>query len=544
MKTGGTSPPRLAGFYFIGLVAALVGIFFVFLLNVATPLEFVITRIQLFHGLEKNQWTHFILRRFLVFSMTFTISLLPFILILGRILKPVSICLDHFRQGRPLDPDLLLRARKCLINLPFVMVPTVIGCWILGPLFLLVLAHNSGQIDAMAAITFGLRAVMMGLISSAVVFFGMESHARKTLIPFFFPDGRLHHIGDTARLPIHKRLLAFYRVGSLLPLANIVITLFILYWQLKVNPGTVDARAYGQGVLVFSLMVFVLFFMGSGYMSRVVAGSISQPLEGLIQTIRRLRDGDLKARAQVVSNDEVGVLGDAVNQMIQGLEEKERIRDTFGRHVDPAIRDEVISGKIPLAGDLREVTILFADLKGFTAMGEAIDPREMVKRLNQYFGEMETAVKAHGGLVLQFLGDEIYAVFGAPVPCRDHAQKAFDAAMDMVVGRRALNRRFKVQGRPPLDHGIGIHTGPVVAANIGSPSRQSYMLVGDTVNLASRLQSLTRELQAEIILSSETGSQLSHDTDLSGFRNDAVRVRGRRDTTPIFYLPKAVSGSD
>lgn len=415
------------------------------------------------------------------------------------------------------------------------MAPTVLMSWSLAPILLLFIFHRAGRIDSPAAITFALRSLMMGLISSAVVFFGMESHARKTLIPFFFPRGHLYQIQETAHLPIYRRILAFYRVGSLIPLANIVVTLFILHWQ--VNPEAVDARTYGRGVLFFSLMVFFLFFLSSGYMSRRVARSISDPLDDLIHTLRKLKDGDYTTRTQVVSNDEVGRVGDAANRMIQGLQEREMIRDTFGKYVDPAVRDEIISQRIPLDGDIKEVSILFADLRGFTAMGESTHPKEMVRRLNLYFGEMEKSVRNHGGLVLQFLGDEIYAVFGAPVPCKDHADRAIHAALDMQHRREKLNEKFREQGRPPLFHGIGIHSGTVVAANIGSPNRQSYMLVGDTVNLASRLQGETRKFKAEIILSNDTRNHLGDPQILSRFIRDSVQVRGRQVETEIYYLP-------
>ncbi len=170
----------------------------------------------------------------------------------------------------------------------------------------------------------------------------------------------------------------------------------------------------------------------------------------------------------------------------------------------PKVRDEIISGRIPLDGEFKDVTILFADLREFTPMTEANDPKEMVRTLNDYFKEMSAAIKAESGLILQFLGDEIYAVFGAPVSCKDHPSNAFFAALDMEKRLKELNLRFSRQVRPTLSQGIGIHTGRVLAANIGSPDRLSYLLVGEAVNLASRLQSLTRELDARIIVSAET----------------------------------------
>ncbi len=232
------------------------------------------------------------------------------------------------------------------------------------------------------------------------------------------------------------------------------------------------------------------------------------------------------------------MLGDATNQMIRGLQEKEMLREVFGRYVTPQIRDEVISGRIPLDGEYKEVTVLFADLKDFTAMTEMRDPKQMVQILNAYFQEMDTAIKARSGLILQFLGDEIYAVFGAPVPCSNHAEQAFLTALEMTQGLKRLNQRFASQGWPVLSHGIGIHTGWAVAASIGSPDRLSYLLVGDTINLASRLQSLTRSLDARIIISADTVASLPPQLIQQNLlkHSQSVQVKGRKVKIDIYLI--------
>ena len=139
---------------------------------------------------------------------------------------------------------------------------------------------------------------------------------------------------------------------------------------------------------------------------------------------------------------------------------------------------------------------------------EATEPREVVRDLNEYFTEMDRAIRAHGGLVLQFIGDEIEAVFGAPIPAPDHAGRAVHAAIEMRRGSRAWNARREAAGRTPLRNGIGIHTGTVLAGNIGGAERLSYALVGDPVNLASRIQGLTKDFKVDILISDATHSRL------------------------------------
>ena len=155
---------------------------------------------------------------------------------------------------------------------------------------------------------------------------------------------------------------------------------------------------------------------------------------------------------------------------------------------------------------MKRVTLLFSDLRNFTGMVEKNHPRRVVRILNRYFGGMTQCITSHGGLVLQFVGDEIEAVFGLPDTCDDHPEMAVQAALAMRAGLDQLNRRFRNQGLPVLSHGIGIHSGAVLAGNIGSPDRLSYALVGDTVNTASRLQGLAKACKTDIII-----SQTSHD---------------------------------
>ena len=292
----------------------------------------------------------------------------------------------------------------------------------------------------------------------------------------------------------------------------------------------INGADYGHGIIVFSIALFIVFFLGSGVLNRLISRSIADPVNAILASINEVRSGNYNTRIPVVSSDEVGVLGDAANDMIQGLAERELLRDAFGRYVAPEVRDEILSGRIPLDGELRNVTVMFADIRDFTPMTESHDPKLVVKILNRYFETMAEAIKAQSGLVLQYLGDEIYAVFGAPIHIQNHPAKAFRAALDMKKRLAALNREFQARGWPELRHGIGIHTGAAVVANIGSPERLSYLLVGDTVNLASRLQSLTRDFGCEVLFSEATFQHLDAADPVSAGVEPVppIQVKGKR----------------
>lgn len=234
------------------------------------------------------------------------------------------------------------------------------------------------------------------------------------------------------------------------------------------------------------------------------------------------------------STDEIGAVAEGFNRMLHGLREREMVKETFGKYVTPEIRDEILAGRIRGEGELTEATILFADLRDFTPWVEATAPRQVVRDLNEYFTEMDQAIRAHGGLVLQFIGDEIEAVFGAPLAAPDHAARAVRAAIEMRRRLRTWNAAREAAGKPALRHGIGIHTGTVLAGNIGGAERLSYALVGDPVNLASRIQGLTKDFKVDILISEATRERL--DGSVMVEELPTVRVKGRAEDVNVYKV--------
>jgi class 3 adenylate cyclase len=202
-------------------------------------------------------------------------------------------------------------------------------------------------------------------------------------------------------------------------------------------------------------------------------------------------------------------------------------RDAFARFlpgpaVDRLTRDP---SALELGGEEHEATVLFADIRGFTTLSESLHPTEVVRLLNEYFQEMVEEIFAWEGILDKFIGDGICAVFGPPLAGEDAARRAIRCAIGMQHRLERLNERRKVRGEPPLKIGIGLHTGPLVAGNVGSPLRMEYTHIGDTVNTASRLEGLTKELGAPIIASESTASFARDDTDLRDL--GLVAVRGK-----------------
>jgi class 3 adenylate cyclase len=257
-------------------------------------------------------------------------------------------------------------------------------------------------------------------------------------------------------------------------------------------------------------------------------------VEEIMHVAEQVRVGDYEGRVQVVSNDEIGYLGDRVNEMSRGLREREGIRAMFNLITSPEIGEQILAGRVSTDGELREVTLLFSDLRGFTSMAERLSPKRVVESVNDYFSAMSEAIVENGGIILQYVGDEIEAVFGAPVADPDHADKAVAAALAMRKRLEELNREQVSLGRDPYRHGIGVHTGEALAGIVGSKYKISYALVGDTVNLASRIGDLTKEMNVDILISGATYRSLKHPPRVS--EPVLISVKGKQQSVDVFVV--------
>jgi len=371
-----------------------------------------------------------------------------------------------------------------------------------------------------------------GSITTLFIYFSIEKHWRE-VIPKFFPEGNLTQVKGAFKLRVHDRLLIVFIAISLVPLPLLGIAAYTKAQALHKADAIVRAQLLSS-LFVEIIVITAICVAASIVLSIFVSKSVSIPLKKIEAAMKEVEKGNLNVHGGIISNDEIGSVTEGFNRMVKGLKESESIKDSFGKYVSQEIRDEILEGRVSLDGEMKRVTLLFSDLRNFTPFVESTHPKQVITIMNQYFTQMTEAIKENRGLVLQYVGDEIEAVFGAPVSYDDHTDMAVEAALDMRRRLILLNQSLEKKGFSPFQHGIGIHTGAVLAGNIGSKDRISYALVGDAVNLASRIGGLTKKFSCDVIL-----SQTTHDLLTGTFLTEqlsSVKVKGKKEGVMIYRL--------
>jgi class 3 adenylate cyclase len=257
--------------------------------------------------------------------------------------------------------------------------------------------------------------------------------------------------------------------------------------------------------------------------------SLTRPLRRLRTAVRALASGDLAARVAPTTRDEVGELARAFNEMGESLTQKRRIETAFRRYVSDHVLKEVVAkpDAISLRGEMREITVLFIDIRGFSQLAEQIVPELLVAFLNESFELITNRLLDHGGTVDKYIGDAILAYFGAPIESPDHPQRAVAAAIAIQRAVRERNLKRETLGQPfiRLDIGIAIHTGSVVVGNIGSELKMDYTAIGEPVNVTNRLQKLAEP--GWILVTDEVAERISDVVSLAGL--GPRQIEGREE---------------
>lgn len=298
--------------------------------------------------------------------------------------------------------------------------------------------------------------------------------------------------------------------------------------QRSYDENSENVLQFRRLLIQFYLLAFALSLLAVIFLAR----SITNPLTKLAQLVQRIEGGDYDNSVEIHSRDEIGTLADSVNSMAKGLSEKEKVRDLLGKVVSHQIAEELLSNPVELGGEEKIVTVLFVDIKGFTNYCEGKSPQQVLSVLNKFLSRISNIIEKHSGVVDKYNGDAVMALFGAPVSGEQDVKDALMATLEIISALTEM-----VEDESPDEYKIsacvGVHTGLVVAGNLGSQNRLNYSVIGDTVNLAARLESLTRLYGVTNIVSEESALAAPNFV----YRElDQVRVFGRNQAVKIFEL--------
>lgn len=377
------------------------------------------------------------------------------------------------------DPDHSQRARA--LRVPFTLTAMQLLMWTVGTVLftlLTVLLQPSRTLGT--ALTVGIGAVVVAGISYLLTEFSLRPIAARALADVRVTE-KMRGVG------VGPRMAIFWVLGTGAPLVGLLITAI-----LALTPAGDDATL--EQIAVVTIIVCGIVLVFGFLLTDLNARSVVAPLLSVRDAMRAVEAGHLDADVVVYDGTELGQLQSGFNDMVAGLQEREQIRDLFGRHVGQEVAAAAAAlgaGEIELGGETRVCSVLFVDLVGSTTYATQHGPTEVVAVLNRFFGVVVDEVDRHHGLVNKFIGDAVLAIFGAPVEHADHAAAALAAA-------RAMAGRLAVEV-PEVGAGVGVATGQVVAGNVGHEQRYEYTVIGDAVNSASRLTDLAKDVPGGVL---------------------------------------------
>ena len=423
-----------------------------------------------------------------------------------RRLRPIEEWIDGKR-----DPEQTAQAWSCAVGMPMEVIRR--DMWL--PILCVALP---GSIGAVAFLDLSWTAFFPiyagGLVaigySGVLHYFAIESGMRPILID----------MAENAGTPLMREAPAMsLRVKLLgaLPLINIITGLVVA--ALSSDGG--GGASLGLDVLIATAVAFTISFELTVLLSR----SILRPIRDLERVMESVRGGDYEKLVPITTSDELGRLSIAFNQMVTGLAEREKLREAFGAYLDKDVAEYILAQGLTPEGREVDVSILFCDALDFTEFASQAEAPEVVARLNELFERIVPVIDRHGGHVDKFVGDGLLAVFGAPEPYADHADRAVMAAVEMAAVVNQSDSGL-------LRIGIGVNSGPVVAGSIGGGGRLNFSVIGDAVNVAARVEEATRRLNADVLITAETQSRLSQTIEVAAC--GPQELKGKDEPVELF----------
>lgn len=376
-------------------------------------------------------------------------------------------------------------------------------------------------------ITFGANIEVSGWIDTVCTFLVLTSF--NIVLAYFVVSSYLDQLCEHL---FHTRAVNIATFRGLFHRKVAIAMLFVSFAALTLLTGDIVSYA-GERLLREAAVDIAGSVLGAVATYYWISLALTRPVVRLDRGMRRVSGGDLAVRLPVTSDDEIGRATDGFNRMVEGLAERRYLRDTFGKYVSETVAVAILDGHERhgrVADTLAEATLMFTDIEGFTALSETLPPAEVASILNDYLGTIVPAIERHGGVVNNFIGDGLFASFNLPLAQANHAAAALTAALEI---QQALTSRTFASGVRVRSR-IGINTGPVIGVSIGTENRLSYTLLGDAVNVASRVEQLNKQF-GSLILATES-TVLAAGDGFACVRLGETGVRGHRGDVVVYRV--------
>ncbi|OAI43140.1 hypothetical protein AYO41_02785 [Verrucomicrobia bacterium SCGC AG-212-E04] len=441
-----------------------------------------------------------------------------------------------YRHHFSSKPQNQRRVEQRIVDLPVFLFALT---WLvaLGHYFTQVTVYRDlyGEPDLRIKTTFAAGAFLLGAFAGYLNLEVTQLYVRRRIARLFFREHNPHGLKSGLRVGLTSRHALMIFSLATVPLALCVYIPAFFNWDLfttfmEKKSGSFMLEQPGIVIpLMMTTFIAAIMLCFHGLSVLLFRWNVQKPVGKLIERMRDVAAGNFEHKTSVLDSDEIGQLKGHFNMMLDGLQERDKIKDTFGRYVSIEIAEKIIkSGKLNLAGEEIEATVLFSDIRNFTALSETLPAPELVRFLNAYFSHVTRPIMDSGGVINKFMGDAVMAIFSPVFGLQDHVAAAVRASLGMRAALADFNRTGEYL---PVLAGVGLHTGRLVAGNVGTDRRMEYTVLGDTVNVASRIESQTKEQQTDILVSGAVVGAL----DLAHFAGVVFKTCG-----PILLRGKSV----
>lgn len=423
--------------------------------------------------------------------------------------------------GEEVEPARREKAQRFVVNLPWWILAVAGVSWMICiPVFPAALNSVPEPLKMEVVWHLIVSFVTASLIAVTHSFFAVEMVSQKALFPVFFRTENPASVPGAVPLTLTARNMMYAVSAVVSPVVSLVLLMLI-------PDASREMPLFGVAVG----LVAVAFGLSIAWMS---AKLTQHPVQLLKKAAVRVTDGDLDVRVNLLRADDFGPLIESFNLMVEGLREKEHLQETFGCHVGEEAARQILEQGDGLVGKEMSVSVMFVDVRDFTAHSSKHTPQEVVSALNVFFTNAVEMVESHGGMVNKFLGDGFMALFGVGPQSDNHALRAVQAAQAMLCCLHDARRELERTGWLEFQIGIGVNSGPAIVGSIGSPKRREYTAIGDTVNIASRVEGLTKSVGRPLLVTDATRRLLPADVSLT--RLPPQTVKGREKLLQVFAV--------